>query len=86
MNNIVPENDQVLALERRLKWAEVIEGASNSPDVYFEIVRLMLYELRRQVERSADSSALKSRHGGDYLWNAQVSNLETLVLLGDEDV
>lgn len=86
MHNVVPKYDQIVSLEWRLECAQMIERTSYRPNVHLEIVRLMLDELRRQVKRRSNSSPLESSHGWNNLRNSKIPDLQTWILLCNEDV
>eukprot|EP00350_Pseudokeronopsis_sp_OXSARD2_P005841 CAMPEP_0170567152 /NCGR_PEP_ID=MMETSP0211-20121228/80297_1 /TAXON_ID=311385 /ORGANISM="Pseudokeronopsis sp., Strain OXSARD2" /LENGTH=328 /DNA_ID=CAMNT_0010888529 /DNA_START=1169 /DNA_END=2155 /DNA_ORIENTATION=+ len=67
VHNVVPQSDQVLSLERRLQARQMVNGAPYRPHIHFEIVRVLLDQLRGEVEGSADPGAVHGGRAGDDL-------------------
>lgn len=72
-------------MERGLKLGQVVDGTTDGPDVYFEVVGLLLDDLGREVEWGPDSGIVLEGSALHDFGDAEVAELD-LPSLGEEDV
>ena len=58
INNVVTKSNQIVPLKRRFKTSKMVNGTTDCPNIYFEVVRLLLYKFRRKIEGRTNSSPI----------------------------
>ena len=77
------EGGLVLRFEGVAEGAEFVEQAAQGPDIALFVVRLLLAEFGREVERGADHG-LRKLVASEHLGDPQVANFDFLVLVHED--